>query len=295
MQLICLLKEVMRKMSSTYFFKITLIIFCLIVFLGRPSTNLSADNLSESEYTIGPEDILEIQVWDNTDLNRTVEVSQEGIFTLLLIGKIHAVGLSIFELEDLIEKKLADGYILEPQVTVDVKKYQSRKAFLFGEVENPGSYFLKRKTHIMELISEAGGFTDDASRTIKIVRSKSRKQGSKFVSHSGNEENEVFALDLNKYENTQEAFTVVSGDHIYVEEALSYFVIGEVGNRGEFKWKKGITVRLALSLAGGSKNSASEKRIRIIRVKNGKEEEFSVNMDDLVMPDDIIKVPERYF
>ncbi len=282
-------------MGDTYTFKVTLIIFCLIVFLGRLSTGLFADNLSESEYAIGPGDILEIKVWDNADLNRTVEVSQEGIFTFLLIGKIHAGGLSIFELEDLIVKRLADGYILEPQVTVNIGTYQSRKAFLFGEVQHPGSYILKRKTHILELISEAGGFTEKASRTIKIVRSKSQKQGKEVVSLSGNEENEVFTLDLNKFENTRETFAVVSGDHIYFEKELRFFIIGEVGKRGEFKWKKGMTVRLALSLAGGSNNSAAEKRTRIIRVKNGKEKEFNVNMDDLVMPDDIIKVPERYF
>ena len=56
-----------------------------------------------------------------------------------------------------------------------------------------------------------------------------------------------------------------------------------------------MTVRLALSLAGGITKMAAEKRTRIVRVKNGKGEELKVDMDDLVMPDDIIKVPERYF
>lgn len=284
-------------MSKTYNSKVTLLVFCLIAFWGGLSTNLFADNLSESEYTIGPEDVLDIKVWDNKDLDRTVEVSQEGTFTFLLIGKVHADGLSIFELEDLIEKRLADGYILEPQVTVSVTAYNNRKVFLFGEVKSPGSYVLKRKTHIMELISKAGGFTDRAARTIKIVRPRSLHQGKEFVSPSGNEENEVFTLDLNKYDykNTQGTFTVVSGDHIFVEEEPRFFIIGEVGRRGEFKWEKGMTVRLALSLAGGTTQSAAVKRTRIIRVKNGKGEEFKVNMDDLVMPDDIIKVPGRYF
>lgn len=284
-------------MDSIYSFKVTLLIFCLIAFWGGLSTSLSSDNLSESEYTIGSEDILEIQVWDNEDLNRTVEVSQEGTFTFHLIGKVSAEGLSLFALEDLIEKRLADGYILEPQVTVNVKSYQNRKVFLFGEVKSPGSYVLKRKTHILELISKAGGFTDKAARTIKIVRPRLLHQGKDFVSPSGKEENKVFALDLNKYEygNTQETFAIVSGDHIYVEEKQRFFIIGEVGRRGEFKWEKGMTVRLALSQAGGTTKMAAVKRTRIVRVKNGKGEEFKVDMDDLVMPDDIIKVPGRYF
>ena len=293
-----LLKEVFRKMGSTYSFKVTLLIFCLIASWGGLSANLSADNRSESEYTIGPEDILEIQVWDNGDLNRTVEVSQEGTFTFLLIGKVHADGLSIFELEDLIEKRLADGYILEPQVTVSVNKYQSQKVFLLGEVKNPGSYILKRKTHILELISEAGGFTDMAGRTIKIVRSKSPKQRRGPVLPTGGEENEIITLDLGKFkdDNMYDTFFVASGDHVYVNPVTRIFVSGEVGEPGEFKWEKGLTVRQAISLAGGPTKMAALKRTRIIRVnKDGKENEIKARMDDLVTPDDIIKVPGRYF
>ncbi len=284
-------------MRKIYNLKVTLIIFCLTVFLVRPSLEVSAEELSKKEYTIGPEDVLDIKVWDNNDLNRTVEVSQKGSFTFSLIGKVHADGLSAFELEDLIEKKLANGYILAPQVTVSINQYQNRKVFLFGEVARPGSYFLKRKSHILELISQAGGFTDKAAKTIKIVRLRSLHQGNKSVSPLENEENEVFTLDLNKYDykNTQGTFTIVSGDHIYIEEELRFFIIGEVGRRGEFKWEKGMTVRLALSLAGGTTQLAAEKRTRIIRTKNGKGKTLKVNMDDLVMPDDIIKVPERHF
>ncbi len=284
-------------MRKIYNLKVTLIIFCLTVFLVRPSLEVSAEELSKKEYTIGPEDVLDIKVWDNNDLKCTVEVSQEGSFTFSLIGKVHADGLSIFELEDLIEKKLANGYILAPQVTVSINQYQSRKVFLFGEVARPGSYFLKRKSHILELISQAGGFTQKAARTIKIVRLRSLHHGNKFVSPSGNEENEVFTLDLNKYDykNTQGSFTIVSGDHIYIEEEQRFFIIGEVGRRGEFKWEKGMTVRMALSLAGGTTQLAAEKRTEITRVKNGNGETFKVKMGDLVMPDDIVKVPERHF
>ncbi len=277
--------------------KVALIIFCLIVFLVRPSLEVSAEDLSKNEYTIGPEDILEIQVWDNGDLNRTVEVSQEGTFTFLFIGKVRADGLSIFELEDLIEKRLADGYILEPQVTVSIIEYQSHKVFLLGEVRDPGSYILKRKTHILELISEAGGFTDMAGRTIKIVRPKSRKQSEGHVSPTEDKENEIITLDLGKFkdDNTYDTFFVASGDHIYVNPMTRIFVSGEVGSPGEFKWEKGLTVRQAISLAGGPTQMAALKRTKIIRVKNGKENKIKARMDDLVTPDDIIKVAGRYF
>ncbi len=286
-----------KQMSSTFSLKISLISFCLIEFLVMSSLGIYAENLSIKEYTVGPGDILDIQVWDNEDLNRTVEVSWEGVFTFPLIGKVHADGFSVFELENLIEKRLADGYIIAPQVTVDVTEYQSQKVFLLGEVKNPGSYVLKRKTHILELISMAGGFADMAGRTIKIVRPKSQKQSEGHVSPTEDKENEIITLDLGKFrdDNTYEAFFVASGDHIYVNPVTRIFVSGEVGSPGEFKWEKDLTVHQAISLAGGHTKLGALKRTIIIRVKNGKEEEYKVRMDDLVMPGDIIKVPGRYF
>ena len=241
-------------------------------FLGMSSLNLAAEDLSKKEYTIGPEDVLGIQVWDNEDLNRTVEVSQKGTFTFRLIGKVHADGLSIFELEDLIEKRLADGYILEPQVTVSIHEFQNRKVFLLGEVERPGSYVLKRKTHILELISNAGGFTNKAGRTIKIVRPKSQKQSEGHVSPT-EDKKEIIMLDLGKFNpnSAHDTFFVKSGDSIYVNPVPRIYVIGEVGNPGALEWEKSMTVRQAISLAGGHTQMAALKRTRIIRVnKNGK-------------------------
>ena len=278
--------------------KVILIIFCLIVFLDRSSTDLFADNLSNKEYTIGPEDVLEIKVWDNEDLDRTVEVSQEGSITFPFIGKFNAKALSVFEIENLIKNRLADGYIVAPQVTVSIVEYQSRKVFVLGEVKRPGSYVLKRKTHILELITQAGGFTDKAGRTIKIARSKSLLQREGHVTPAGEEEHAtIVTFDLDKIEvdNPYGNFYVKSGDSIYVNPVPRFFVIGEVRKPGEFNWAKGITVRQAISLAEGPTQLAAQKRIKIIRVKNGKEKKHKVGMNDLVTPGDIIKVPGSYF
>ncbi len=98
----------------------TLKMFFLIGFLGMSSLDLYAENHSNKEYVIGPDDVLEIQVWDNEDLHRTVEVSQEGAFTFPLIWKVNADGLSVFEIENLIKNRLANGYIVAPHITVNV-------------------------------------------------------------------------------------------------------------------------------------------------------------------------------
>ena len=105
-------------------YKKILFILILIVTLSLLSLNLFAEELPDREYIIGPEDILEIHVWNNEDLHRTIEVSKEGAFTFPLIGKVNAIGLSVFALEKNLKEKLDDGYIVAPEVTVSVTKYR---------------------------------------------------------------------------------------------------------------------------------------------------------------------------
>jgi polysaccharide export outer membrane protein len=130
-----------------------------MLFFSISSTLSSAESLPNKDYIIGPEDVLDIQVWGNDDMHRVVEVSKEGAFTFPLIDKVQAAGLSVFEIENVLKKRLAEGYFVSPQVTITVSKYKSQKVILLGEVKKPGSYIIKGNTHILELISEAEGLT----------------------------------------------------------------------------------------------------------------------------------------
>ena len=271
-----------------------LICICLISLV---STNPSAMDLGDKEYIIGSGDILEIQVWGNEDLNRTVEVSQEGLFTFPFIGTVHAADLSVFKLEKLVTAQLADGYLVAPQVTVTVKEYHNQKAYLLGEVKKPGSYMLKQSIMLHELISEAGGFTDDAGVTATIVRTRSSMQTGAPVSIEKAQKNELIIVDLDTIgtDNKNSRFTVLPGDSIYINKAARIFVTGEVEKPGKFKWEKGLTVRQAISLAGGPTKRAAPNRTRIIRIENKTEKVIKPYMSDTVIPDDIVKVPESYF
>ncbi|GJQ58358.1 MAG: polysaccharide export protein [Candidatus Scalindua sp. AMX11] len=148
--------------------KIFFVSLCLVVLSKSSPSDICAETLFDNEYRIGTDDILDVQVWDNDDLNRVVEVSKEGAFTFPLIGKVHTAGLTVFDLENEIKKRLADGYLVNPEVSVCIQKYMNQKVFLLGEIKTPGSYLLKRKTHILELISMAGGFADSAGRIVSV-------------------------------------------------------------------------------------------------------------------------------
>lgn len=131
----------------------------------------SRSEAGEKDYVIGPEDVLEIQVWDQPDLTREVSVSREGGFSYPFIGKINAAGFSVKDLEGEITSRLAQGYIVDPQVMVTVKQLRVRYFYVFGEVKTPGKYEFEKGTTVLKAITTAGGVNDKAAiNRTKVVR-----------------------------------------------------------------------------------------------------------------------------
>jgi polysaccharide export outer membrane protein len=115
------------------------------------------------EYRIGPEDVLEIMVWKNTDLTRTVTVRPDGKVSLPLIGDVQASGLSTAELKTVVTQRMKD-YVATPEVSVLVSKINSYFYYILGEIDKPGKYPLKERTTVLQAISMAGGFKPFASK-----------------------------------------------------------------------------------------------------------------------------------
>lgn len=130
-----------------------------------------------SDYTIGPEDILEISVWRNADLSKIVEVRPDGRISLPLIGDVTAVGRTASQLADTISAKLKD-YKENPQVSIVVKEVHSYVIYVLGEVAHPGKFPLKSKTTLLQAVTIAGGFTPVAARN-KIVVFRFAESGEK--------------------------------------------------------------------------------------------------------------------
>lgn len=123
-----------------------------------------------SKYYIGPEDVLDINVWRNKDLSKVVMVRPDGRISLPLVGDVQASGLSPAELTTDINSRLKE-FVESPAVSVMVKEVNSYSIFVLGQVANPGRYFLKSKTTLLQAITLAGGFTSEADRTrIAILR-----------------------------------------------------------------------------------------------------------------------------
>lgn len=133
---------------------------------GQPGEKLS--NIVTEAYTIGAEDILEITVWRNQDLSKTVQVRPDGKFSLPVIRDVVAVGKTPSQLADEITRKLKE-YVQNPVVAISVREVNSYNIFVLGEVVRPGKYPLKSKTTLLQGITIAGGFTPVAARNQVVI------------------------------------------------------------------------------------------------------------------------------
>ena len=137
----------------------------------QPSANTSSSyQVNPAEYVIGPDDMLAINVWKETEISRTVQVRPDGKISLPLAGEIQAAGLQPLQLQQQIADKLK-SFISDPEVTVIVQEVRSKKFNVIGEVQRPGTYALSNSSTVLDAIALAGGFKDFAKQTkIYVLR-----------------------------------------------------------------------------------------------------------------------------
>jgi len=123
---------------------------------------------ADAPYTIGREDVLDVSVWRDADLSRTLPVRPDGFISLPIVGEMKAEGKTPAQLEKEIKAKLA-SYVVEPKVTVIVREVNSSRVFITGEVAHPGAYPIRGKTSVVQAIALAGGFSDFASTDGMVV------------------------------------------------------------------------------------------------------------------------------
>ncbi len=130
-----------------------------------------------SDYRIGPQDVLELSVYQLTELNGPVRVNSQGMISLPLLGPMTAAGKTVPELEKEITELLAADYLQNPQVSLFVREFTSQTVTIEGAVNSPGIYPLKGRTSLLQAVVIAGGLSEYANprgvivfRTIKGER-----------------------------------------------------------------------------------------------------------------------------
>jgi polysaccharide biosynthesis/export protein len=172
----------------------------------RPSAN-DPKQLKRVDYQVLVGDTLEIFVWQHADLTKDVIVGPDGKLSFPLIGDIDAEGKTLAQIDDDVTKKLAE-YIVNPQVSVTVKKFAGEKVIVLGEVGKPGVYKFFGTTSFLDIIAEAGGFTKDKGNAL-IIRGDLKE---------GTTESEVMLVDISSIlnGNLRDNVVLYPRDIIYV-------------------------------------------------------------------------------
>ncbi len=253
-----------------------------------------------TEYRIGPKDLLDINVFGVGELNVTVRVSEEGRITLPLLGEVEVEGLTKSEVERKISSLLEEKYLQNPQVTIFIREYQSKRVSVLGAVRSPGTYELLGRQTLLQIISQAGGLTPEAGEEIIIIRQ---------LSNGNNTSLKISIEDLILKGDAKLNIPLQPNDiiNIPIDQVVRIYIFGQVRNPGALEVRRSNipTLLRAIAQAGGFAERASKGSVIIRRrAEDGKEIEIRVNVKDILkgkkkdiqlQENDVIFVPETIF
>lgn len=274
-------------------------------------------SLKSEEYKLGPSDVIEIIVWDESDLSGTFQVSSKGTIAHPLLRDFPVAGKTVSQVTSEITQALKKDYLVDPRVNVVIKEYHSKKVYLFGMVQKPGIYELQEDSSLLKLLLNAGGITQEAGEIVKIMRVVNFSQENGILKNIENAELKNITTNIKKLFNEGDLTQNVNlqnGDIIFVPyrddsnlEEDKCYVLGEVKKPGAFKVTKGYKVLSAIIDAGGFTDFASPNNTKLIRGSGKDRKVIKLKMKDimekgaaqedniLVEPSDLIIVPGGIF
>jgi polysaccharide export outer membrane protein len=250
----------------------------------------------ESDYKIGPEDLLEVTLFDieNRDGNPqrvSVRVSSTGVIALPYVGEVKAAGYTPIELEGHLREAYT-RFIRQPQIAVLVSDYQSYRVSVVGQVNDPKILELRGRKTILEAIALTGGLTDLASKSVRLTRSTPEGATSILV------DLDTIASGTDPAAN----LLLLPGDVVSVPKAGMFYVEGVVSKPGAYPLLEETTVSEAVATAGGADTTLANVAGTVLYRKreDGSREAIPVNLASLqtgslhdfsVRENDVIVVP----
>lgn len=241
---------------------------------------------------IGEGDQLLITVFGQPDLTADVTIGESGIITLPLVGTVEVKGRTATEIAATFAKKLEQGqYIKNPRVSIKVIQQLSRTFSVLGEVLRPGRYPLTGQISILEALSLAGGVSQKAEKSLRILRREPGKPASELQEYAS------VKLELDATKLAPElAQKIQPNDVLFVPQLKNFYVYGEVRRPGMYPMEDDLNVMRVLSIGGGVTERGSVRRIIIHRkTDSGELREISAGIADRVLPGDVVFINERIF
>jgi len=241
---------------------------------------------------IGEGDQLLVTVFGQPDLTADVTIGESGVITLPLVGTVEVKGKTALEIASIFAKKLEQGqYIKNPRVSIKVMQQLSRTFSVLGEVLRPGRYPLQGQISILEALSLAGGVSQKAEKSLRILRREPGKPASELQEYAS------IKLELDASKLPPElAQKIQPNDVLFVPQQKNFYVYGEVRRPGIYPMEEDLNVMRVLSIGGGVTDRGSIRRITIHRkTESGELREISAGIADKVQPGDVVFINERIF
>jgi polysaccharide export outer membrane protein len=244
-----------------------------------------------AEIPLGPQDLLHIKVVGVDALEQRARIGADGMLSLPVLGDVPAAGLTRAQLEQEISRRLAAGYVREPQVSVFVAAYHSRRVSVGGAVRSPGAFEMLRPTTLLEALAVAGGILqEEAGPEVQVLRA----QGGEPV-----------RIDRSQLErgDLRANVPLLPGDlvHVAFDEMVEVVVRGGVARPERYRMRRSEqpTVLRVVMLAGGPSGVRGGRRAEVVRreapdrsrtlkvnlarIRDGKEPDLPLETGDIIV------------
>jgi polysaccharide export outer membrane protein len=262
-----------------------------------------ASLISYKDYKVGPEDQLLIEIYGHDKLNRELRVNGQGEITMPLVGVVKVAGMSPQEIEKRLMELYDAQFLVNPQITVEVKEFRHQRVAVTGAVAKPGSYELIGPRTLLEVLSLAGGFSNmgslagggaQAGDVVDVIRHQKAPDLAKTVKVAAatqpfTPKTETIVIDLRRLVSGQAPelnILVGAGDVVHVPFAGTAYVLGGVRKPGNISVKENLTVSQAVAMAGGVDPILGTNDITIMRFEQGKPERIEVNLNGIITKND---------
>ncbi len=245
---------------------------------------------AEPDYIVGPTDVIAVRIYGEEKLSGKIRIDNDGSFPFEYLGRVKAEGMTTAQIEGYLAKALGDGYLRNPQVSVEVVEYRSKSVFVTGEVRSPNKYSLQGNSTLMDALTLAGSITQNAGNWVQITHAR---QGLEVLGPSASVEYDMRVNLRDIQTGKAQNIRMQDGDTIFVPKAERVSVVGQVRNTGFVVFEEGMTVFDAIAAAGGITEKGSNSRIEIIRIENGQRKSIDARHTDILKPGDQVNVRPR--
>lgn len=269
-----------------------------------PESLVAGLQAKNDRYRIGFQDILEIQVFQHPSLSQRIAVSPNGTIMLFRLDKPL---IAVCKTERELAGEIADAYkarfIRDPQVNVVVSEQRSQSVAVIGAVEKPGTYFINRRYHLLEMLAMAGGPNKESGTRILVARTGSSSQCRDKGDQTDGDQVAVMDFKVRDVQQGKQTLWMQPGDVVSLLKADVIYVYGNVNKQGTIEVREPITLTQAIVSAEGMRPAAKKDKIRILRQVADKAErqELVYNLNDIdkgkvrdpfLEPNDIVAVSE---